>query len=536
MSTSSFPTNTPPLLRVTDLRTEFPTRAGVVTALDGISLDVGIGESVAVVGESGAGKTTLAMSIMGLLTAPGRTTAGQILFRGADVLRLEGESLRRLRGAQVSLTVQGGALNPVGRIDHQLEETMRAHGQPRQQATSRVVPLLRAVGVPEAETRSRQYPHQLSGGTRQRVAVAMGIANDPELLIADEATSGLDATAQVQIVRLLGELRLRRRMALLLVTHNIGLVAQLCDRVIVMSSGRIVEDAPAEELFRRPQHPCTVKLLGSRLTLDRARTARRVTRPSTAADTVLALEDVSKDYSLADGSALRAVDGVSLSLGRGETLGLIGSTGCGKSTLARIAARLVPASSGRVRFDGVDITEYRGRQLHDTRRRLQIVLQDPLSALNPRMRASESIGEPLANFRLGPKPGRPERVGELMELVGFDGGLASRYPHQLSAGQRQRVAIARALASDPSLVILDEPTSCLDTASQADVLDLLEDLRERLGLAYLFISHDLGVISRVADRVAVMDGGRIVELGETEVVLARPDFARSRVVADRKCR
>ncbi len=597
-----------PVLEVDDLRMHFFTDGGIIRAVDGVSLRVGRGETVGLVGESGCGKTMLALSILRLVPEPGRIESGRVLVDGRDVLAMDGEMLRRLRGGDVALTLQDPmtSLNPVMTIKAQIKEAMTAHDRfPRNEAVQRVVPLMEKVGIPDASHRAGDYPHQFSGGMRQRVLIAMGIANQPAVLIADEATSALDATAQAHMVTLLRRLNEDLGAAVVLITHNMGLVAGLCQRVAVMYAGQIVEEGPTDKVFARPLHPYTWHLLRSVPRVDGPRHRRLVVvgghppdpsqppkgcrfhprcafredrclheEPSLVeseplhlgrcfvlqggqadaararmrmaeADAVgapepadrrdgtngpedvgvlLRLEELRHRYpsGWSGGSQVRALDGVSLEVRAGETLGLIGESGCGKSTLALAAARLLEVDSGRFFFEGQDVTSLRSRQLRHLRRRLQIIFQDPFSSLDPRMTLGSIVMEPLENFGVGDRAGRRSRAAELFDLVGLDASLANRYPHELSGGQRQRIGIARALALDPSLIICDEPVSALDVSIQAQILNLLKDLQESIGLTYLFISHDLAVIRQVADRVAVMYLGRIVELGDVDTVFERP--------------
>jgi len=597
-----------PVLEVDDLRMHFFTDSGIIRAVDGVSLRVGRGETLGLVGESGCGKTMLALSILRLVPEPGRIESGRVLVDGRDVLAMDGEMLRRLRGGYMALTLQDPmtSLNPVITIKAQIKEAMTAHDRfPHNEAGQRVVPLMEKVGIPDASHRAGDYPHQFSGGMRQRVLIAMGIANQPALLIADEATSALDATAQAHMVTLLRRLNEDLGAAVVLITHNMGLVAGLCQRVAVMYAGQIVEEGPTDKVFARPLHPYTWHLLRSVPRVEGPRHRRLVvvgghppdpSQPPKAcrfhprcafredrclqeepslveseplhlgrcfvlqgghadaaraqmrmaeADAVgapertdrregrdgpedvgvlLRLEELRHRYrsGWSGGTQVRALDGVSLEVRAGETLGLIGESGCGKSTLALTAARLLEVDSGRVFFEGRDVTSLRLRQLRHLRRRLQIIFQDPFSSLDPRMTLGSIVMEPLENFGVGDRAGRRSRAAELLDLVGLDASWADRYPYELSGGQRQRIGIARALALDPSLIICDEPVSALDVSIQAQILNLLKDLQESIGLTYLFISHDLAVIRQVADRVAVMYLGRIVEMGDVDTVFERP--------------
>jgi peptide/nickel transport system ATP-binding protein len=526
----------PALLQIDGLTTEFPSAGGRLQAVDGVSLRIGEGERVGLVGQSGCGKTVLALSMLRLVPEPGRLTSGRVLFRGRDVLGMEEEELRRLRGSDLAMTFQdpATALNPLMRVGAQLRETMTAHDRFASEADNRVVPLLRRVGIAGAPVRARDYPHQFSGGMRQRVMISMGLANEPGLLVADEATTALDVTTQAQVTELLRDVNRAQGTAVLLITHNLALVAGFCERVIVMHAGRVVEDAPVDQLFARPGHTQTRHLLRSIPSLDspvptRPRSAE-AGGPAADSTPVLALNGVSKVFSSPAGS-VRGVDDVTLTIGRGETLALVGESGCGKSTLAKVIACLTPPTTGTVAFEGEPLTGMGARRLRTVRPRLQMVFQDPLSSLDPRLTVGRIVAEPLANTGVA-RQARPDRVRELLDLVGLDLSMLDRRPHELSGGQRQRVGIARALATRPSFLLCDEPVSSLDVPVQAQILELLGDLQTRLGLTCLFISHDLAVVRQVADRVAVMYLGRIVELALTAELFARPQHPYTRALLD----
>jgi peptide/nickel transport system ATP-binding protein len=515
-------------LRIEDLRVTFASGEHTVRAVDGVSINVRPGEIVAVVGESGSGKSVTSMSTLGLLP-PTADVSGSIRIGGVDVTTLDASGLRAIRGAEVAMVFQEPmtALNPAFTVGWQVVEALRLHiaDLSKKQAYDRAAELLEMVGIRDARRRLRQFPHELSGGLRQRVMIAMAIACEPKVLIADEATTALDVTVQAEILDLLRSLRARFGMAMLVITHNMGVVADIADRVVVMYQGKVVEEAAVEDLFARPRADYTKKLLSAVPRLapgsGRPRTASR----EPAGAPVLALENLVVEFRGKGGDRVRAVDDVTLAIGPGEVLGLVGESGSGKSTVGRTAIGLIRPTSGTVRLLGAPLTGARGRDLRLLRRRCAIVFQDPASSLDPRMTVGDCIAEPLVINGIG---GRDDRVGELLSGVRLDPSLRSRYPHELSGGQRQRVGIARAIALDPELIIADEPTSALDVSVQAAVLDLFLELQERLGFACLFITHDLAVVGRVSDRVAVMNSGKVVEEGPRDQVLFDPreDYTR----------
>ncbi len=513
-----------PLLSVRDLVVEFHARSGVVRAVDGIDLDVHPGETLGVVGESGSGKTVSMLAAVGLLpAAPYCTVRGQVLLNGRDLLTLSTRDLRALRGREIGMIFQDPmtSLHPSFRVVDQVAEALLVHDSALadRQARTRALELLERVGVARPDRRVRDYPHQWSGGMRQRAMIAIAIANDPPLLIADEPTTALDVTIQAQILDVLRRARDELGAAAVLITHDLGVVAELADRVSVLQSGRVVESATVEEVFAAPRHPHTITLLDALPRLDRPLAERR---PVAEAPPVLEVEDVAVHYANPGGGVVRAVDGVSLSLLPGETLGLVGESGCGKSTLARTIVRLVDPQAGRVRFGGRDITRARGRALRGVRRALAMVFQDPYASLNPRMTVGEIVAAPLRIAGCYRSSGGRRRVAELLDMVRLDPASADRLPSDFSGGQRQRVGIARALALSPRVLVLDEPVSSLDVSIQAQVVGLLDQLQRELGLTYLFISHDLSLVRQISDRVAVMYLGKIVELGTREQVYERP--------------
>jgi len=516
-----------PLLSVRDLTVAFATENGSVRAADGVSLDLAAGEILALVGESGSGKSVTALSIMGLLGSRNVEVGGSVRFDGGELLGAPVTELQRVRGAEVAMIFQDplSALNPVMRIGDQIAEQILAHEDVAEgQAADRAVALLRRVGIPRPEARARGYAHELSGGMRQRSMIAMALSCKPRVLIADEPTTALDVTVQAQILDLIRELRDETGAAVLFVTHDLAVVAELADRVAVMDAGRIVEQATVEQLFDSPGHPRTRALLEAVPRLDGPLGGGLATPPG---EPLLELEHLEVRFRSGGGvlgrggTEVRAVDDVTLALAPGEALGLVGESGCGKTTLARAALRLIDPSSGSIRFAGRDITSAGRRELASLRGELQIVFQDPKGSLNPRKRVREIVGLPL---RMGGTAAGAidARVLELLAAVRLAPELAARWPHELSGGQAQRVGIARALAREPRLLVLDEPVSALDVTVQAQVVDLLADLRRDLGIALLFVAHDLSVVRQVSDRVAVMYLGKLVELGPAEALYARP--------------
>ncbi|ALE72870.1 peptide ABC transporter ATPase [Pseudonocardia sp. EC080610-09] len=549
-----------PVLTISDLRVSF----GGTAAVDGVDLTVRRGEVVALVGESGSGKTLTARSVLGLL--PGTATAtGSVSLDGRPVLGASEQELDALRGSSAAMVFQEPqtALNPVRTVGWQLVEALRATSAvPRADARARAVELLELVGLPEPERRVRAYPHQLSGGQKQRVVIALALAGEPDLLLADEPTTALDVTVQAQILDLLRDLRDRTGVGVLLVTHNMGVVAELADRVVVMHRGRVVEQRPVAELFARPATDYTRELLAAVPSLGDRRAAPRppddpargagvraagaADRPGPAADPtvpgprpsgpdgpVLALEELSILYPARRGRpAFRAVHEVSVAVHPGEVVGLVGESGSGKTTIGRAAVGLLPASGGRVLLDGADLARLPRAALRRARRGLAMVHQDPAASLDPRQSVGESVAEPLRVHGTRPGPELERRVGELLESVRLPRAFAARRPGELSGGQRQRVALARALSLSPRLLIADEPTSALDVSVQADVLELFAGLQRELGFACLFVSHDLAVVERVADRVAVLRAGELLELGPPAQVFGAPAHDYSRRLVD----
>ncbi|GAB4083983.1 ABC transporter ATP-binding protein [Myceligenerans cantabricum] len=510
------------------LTVSFRTEFGEVHAVKGIDLDVRPGEVVALVGESGSGKSVTSTTALGLLPGNARV-GGTVRVGGKDVGSLDQAGLRRLRGNDVAMVFQEPmtALNPVLTIGDQLTEGLQLHDIAYgKQAEARAAELLEMVGIPEPRRRLRQYPHELSGGQRQRVVIAMAIACDPAVIVADEPTTALDVTVQAEILDLLRSLTEKLNTAILLITHNMGVVADMADRVAVMLKGDLVETGTVDQVLNRPQHEYTKRLLAAVPHLGEGPGQfGDVTQPVPAAPgeaAALDLQHLVIEYHRVGRPAFRAVDDVSFHVDAGEIVGLVGESGSGKSTIAKCALGLIPARSGEVSILGKNFATTKGKRLKELRKRIGVVFQDPASSLNPRFPIGELIGEPLVVHQVGDARSRREKVMELLDAVELPGEVYNRYPHELSGGQRQRVSIARALTLDPELLVADEPTSALDVSVQASVLKMFTSLQERYRFACLFVSHDLAVIDLLAHRVVVMQNGEIVEQGPREEVLRSP--------------
>ncbi|WP_370937316.1 dipeptide ABC transporter ATP-binding protein [Amycolatopsis sp. cg13] len=507
------------MLEISELAVSYRTSGGVVPAVRDVSLRVGAGEIVAVVGESGSGKSTTAHAAIGLLPRGGLVRRGRIAFEGRDLTALSEKDWRKVRGTGIALVPQDPtvSLNPVRRIGEQVAEVLLIHRlAARSEAAARAVELLRRAGVDRAELRARQYPHELSGGLRQRVLIAIALAGNPRLIIADEPTSALDVTVQKEILDHLAGLAADDGTAILLITHDLGVAADRAARIAVMSEGRLVEEGPARELLAAPAQDYTQRLLAAAPSL-----SREPLRPRRAEgpEVLLSVDSVSKTFASSRAGSVQAVADVSFQLTRGRTLALVGESGSGKTTTARMAVGLETPTAGTVSFDGQDVTRLSPAELRRLRRRFQLVYQNPYTSLNPRFSIADVIGEPLRAFRVG---GRAERVAELADQVTLPSSALRRKPAELSGGQRQRAAIARALALRPDLVVLDEPVSALDVSVQAQILNLLVELQDELDLTYLFITHDLAVVREIADQVGVMRQGKLLELGPADDVLLRP--------------
>ncbi|WP_254546520.1 dipeptide ABC transporter ATP-binding protein [Halomarina pelagica] len=601
-----------PLLDVRDLRTEFLTPHGRIVASNDVSFALDRGETMGLVGESGAGKSVTARSILQLVDSPGEITGGRVIFDGEDLLERSEAEMRTIRGNRIALIPQDPmtSLNPVLTVGTQITETIEHHqGLSEEAAYERAVEAMREVGIPDPETRIEDYPHEFSGGMRQRVLLAIGLSCKPDLIIADEPTTALDVTTQAKILDLLNELQEEKGMGVLMITHNLGVVAQTCDHVGVMYAGNLVETAPLDELFEAPKHPYTRALIDSIPEVDtaydelptlagampdlgdlpdgcnfapRCRYATEACRsggdphldavPGSnarvacvhAADLDLSerqspergagrrtvdrsgeplfeVRGLKKHFSAGDGVLgnvrltrsggglptlerryVKAVDGISFDIYPGETVGLVGESGCGKSTVARTALRLLEPTDGEVYFDGRPLHELGGSEVRSLRREMQMIFQDPHSSLNPRKTVGQIVGRAMERHGIATGDEKRARVGDLLERVGLSAGAASKYPHEFSGGQQQRVAIAHALAVEPRLIVCDEPVSALDVSVQAQILNLLDEIQAEEGISYLFISHNIGVVRHICDRVAVMYLGKIAEIGSIEQVFSPP--------------
>ena len=529
-------TDAVPLLSVRDLSVAFTQGGKTSMAVDHISFDIAKGETVALVGESGSGKSVSALSVLKLLPYPAAShPSGEIMFGGRNLLSLSDKALRSVRGNKITMIFQEPmtSLNPLHTIEQQVGEILSMHqGMGEKQARKRTLELLNEVGIREPEKRLGAYPHQLSGGQRQRVMIAMALANEPELLIADEPTTALDVTVQAQILELLAKLKARKGMSMLFITHDLGIVRKIADRVCVMTRGEIVEAGPTADIFANPQHEYTRHLLA-------AEPKGAPPSSDTSAKMVMEGEKVRVWFPIKRGffrttvGHVKAVDGIDVTVRAGQTLGVVGESGSGKTTLGLALSRLI-SSNGRINFNGRDINKLRFDQMRPLRREMQIVFQDPYGSLSPRMSISEIVEEGLKIHEPSlSRDERDRRVVAALKEVGLDPATRFRYPHEFSGGQRQRIAIARAMVLKPRFVMLDEPTSALDMSVQAQVVDLLRDLQTKNNLAYLFISHDLKVVRALANDVIVMRNGQIVEQGPSEQIFRRPqsDYTKALISA-----
>ena len=543
-----------PLLEIRDLEITFTTSSGPVKGVRSANLEVYPGETVAIVGESGSGKSTTAMAIAHLLAENGSITGGSILFEGRDITQVSEKEIRVLRGDQIGLVPQDpmSNLNPMWKVGSQIRETLAANGVASGAAAkARTVELLEEAGLADAARRAGQYPHEFSGGMKQRALIAMGLAARPKLLVADEPTSALDVTVQQQILDHLDTLTAELGVAVLLITHDLGLAAERAQHLVVMYKGRVVESGPALELLQNPQHPYTERLIGAAPSLasrrlvsarDRAEVREQAQGHAAAprsADTssdntgaanpraMIQVQELTKEFPIRGSvpwksTPFTAVDKVSFEIERGTTTAIVGESGSGKSTVAQMVLKLLEPTSGRVLFEGRDVTTFRGRELTQLRRRVQPIFQNPYGTLDPMYSIFRTIEEPMRIHGIGDARSREAKVRDLLDKVALPSAMMRRYPNELSGGQRQRIAIARALALDPEVVICDEAVSALDVLVQAQVLELLNDLQAELGLTYLFITHDLAVVRQIADSTLVMEKGKVVEQGTTDEVFHSP--------------
>jgi peptide/nickel transport system ATP-binding protein len=526
-----------PILKVNNLRVSFMSRDEEFEAVRGVSFEVSKGETLGIVGESGSGKSVTARSIMRLLPSPPSfMKEGEILFLGENLVDKTEKEMESIRGHDIGMIFQDPmtSLNPTIRIGKQIAESLLKHQKlSKKEAKTQAIELLKLVGIRNSETRYNQYPHEFSGGMRQRVMIAIALACRPTLLIADEPTTALDVTIQAQILNLMKHMQERFGTSIILITHDLGVVAGMCDRVAVMKDGEIVESGTTEEIFENPKHPYTLKLLHALPRLNEKKKPKRAPLILPGTDSSKPLLDVrslKQYFDLGKGNVLKAVDNISFHIKPGETLGLVGESGSGKSTTGRAVLRLNEPTGGEVLYQGIPVNRLSQGEMKVMRRHMQMIFQDPYASLNPRFKVLDIIGQALDIHKLADsKDARKKRVEELLDMVGLEPSHALRYPHEFSGGQRQRIGIARALAVEPKFIVCDEPLSALDVSIQSQVVTLLEDLQHRLGLTYLFIAHDLSMVKHISDRVAVMYAGKIVELAESEELYSNPqhDYTKS---------
>ena len=542
--------NDQPLLELKDLKISFTSSTGVVDAVRGVNLTIYPGQSVAIVGESGSGKSTTAMAVIGLLPGTGKVTGGTILFNGEDITGLSDKEMQHYRGSDIGLVPQDpmSNLNPVWSIGTQVKESLRANNVVEgSEANKRVVELLQEAGLDDAERRAKQYPHEFSGGMRQRALIGIGLAARPKLLIADEPTSALDVTVQRRILDHLEGLTHELGTAVLFITHDLGLAAERASHLVVMHRGRVVESGPSLDILRDPQHPYTQRLVKEAPSLASARiqsaqeqgieSSELLAGKAEASDEeVIRVENLTKEFDIRGEKGakkkLLAVDDVSFSLRKGSTLALVGESGSGKSTVANMVLNLLDPTSGKVFYKGTDLSTLGSSELFEMRRKLQVVFQNPYGSLDPMYSIYRCIEEPLVVHKTGNRREREARVAELLDMVAMPRSTMRRYPNELSGGQRQRIAVARALALNPEVIVLDEAVSALDVLVQNQILQLLAGLQEELDLSYLFITHDLAVVRQTADDVAVMRQGKLVESGTVDEIFANPTESYTRDLID----
>ncbi|WP_310732549.1 ABC transporter ATP-binding protein [Paenibacillus sp. 1011MAR3C5] len=524
------------LLKVNDLSVSFYSRDKEVEAVRSVSFDVKEGETLGIVGESGSGKSVTARTIMRLLPSPpSMVKGGEVYFKGQNLADKSDAEMEAIRGRDIGMIFQDpmSSLNPTMRIGNQIEESLIKHRKlGKAEARKQAIEMLKLVGITNPESRYYQYPHEFSGGMRQRVMIAIALACRPALLIADEPTTALDVTIQAQILQQMKDIQNQLGTSIILITHDLGVVAGMCDRVVVMKEGEIVETGTTEEIFSNPQHPYTLRLLNALPRLDEKKKPKAVPSFIHQEDDVplLQVRSLKQHFDLGKGQIVKAVNNITFDIQAGETLGVVGESGSGKSTTGRTILRLHEATGGEVLFRGIPLHQLNRNEMKKMRRHMGIIFQDPYASLNPRLRVIDIIGEALDVHGMSTgKAQRQKRVEELLEMVGLNASHALRYPHEFSGGQRQRIGIARTLAVEPEFIICDEPLSALDVSIQAQIVKLLEELQQRLGLTYLFIAHDLSMVKHISDRVAVMYRGKIVELAESEELYANPlhDYTKS---------
>ena len=530
-----------PLLEMKGVKIAFSSSTGIVEAVRGVDMTIYPGQSVAIVGESGSGKSTTAMSILGLLPGNGKVTDGQIVFDGEDITKFSNKDYERIRGYHIGLVPQDpmSNLNPVWRIGTQIEESLKAnHVVEGSKRKERVVQVLEEAGLPDAGARAKQYPHEFSGGMRQRALIGIGLAARPKLLIADEPTSALDVTVQKQILDHLESLTKELGNAVLFITHDLGLAAERAEHLIVMHRGRIVESGPSRKILQNPQHPYTKRLVTAAPSLasSRIRAAREAGIESSeliagaaedhSDEAVISVRNLTKEFNVRDSRGkkqqFKAVDNVSFDLRRGSTLALVGESGSGKSTVANMVLNLLEPTSGSIFYEGTDTSKLNSKELFQLRRKMQVVFQNPYGSLDPLYSIFKCIEEPLRLHKIGDRKAREARVAELLDMVAMPRSAMRRYPDELSGGQRQRIAIARALALNPEVIVLDEAVSALDVLVQNQIIQLMAELQRDLNLSYLFITHDLAVVRQTADDVVVMQKGAVVEQGTTDEIFDNP--------------